>query len=208
MDVVDSICMSLFKLLIMMAGLSLLSYNCEGTGAQKIKYIQDVIKQYCPSLMCFQETWLIDSNHNVLDHISYDYRSFSVSGVEHQSKILSGRSYGGVAILVNNAFREVKQIPSFSSRICAVKCMVDNMKVLIYYVYMPCDMQISRVSDEYIDTLNCLETLLQGNSYSQVLLEGDWNTDFSRGNTQSRELSNFLTKNSLDVVPHNEPYTY
>ena len=36
-------------------------------------------------------------------------------------------------------------------------------------------MQISRVSDEYIDTLNCLETLLQGNSYmySEVLLGGD-----------------------------------
>ena len=65
MDVVDSICMSLFKLLTMMAGLSLSSYNCEGTGAQKIEYIQDVIKQYCPYLMCFQETWLIDSNHNV-----------------------------------------------------------------------------------------------------------------------------------------------
>ena len=95
--------MSLFKLLTMMAGLSLLSYNCEGTGAQKIEYIQDVIKQYCPSLMCFQETWLIDSNHNVLDHISNDYRSFSVFGVDHQSKILSGRAYGCVAILVNNA---------------------------------------------------------------------------------------------------------
>ena len=48
--------------------------------------------------------------------------------------------------------------------------MVDNMKVLICSVYMPCDMQISRVSGEYIDTLNCLETLLQGNSYSEVLL--------------------------------------
>ena len=33
MDVVDSICMSLFKLLNLMAGLSLLSYDCEGTGA-------------------------------------------------------------------------------------------------------------------------------------------------------------------------------
>ena len=181
MDVVDSICMSLFKLLTMMAGLSLLSYNCEGTSAQKIEYIQDVIKQYCPSLMCFQETWLIDSNHNVLDHISNDYRSFSVSGVDHQSKILSGRAYGGVAILVDNAFPEVKQIPSFSSRICAVECMVDNMKVLICSVYMPCYMQISCVSDEYIDTLNCLETLLQGNSYSEVLLGGDWNTDFFHG---------------------------
>ena len=74
MDVVDSICMSLFKLLTRMAGLSLLSYNCEGTGAQKIEYIQDVIKQYFQSLMCFQETLLIDLNHNVLDHISNDYR--------------------------------------------------------------------------------------------------------------------------------------
>ena len=122
--------------------------------------------------MCFQETWLLDSNHNVLDHISNDYRSFSVSGVDHQSKILSGRAYGCVAILVNNAFPEVKQIPSFNSRICAVECMVDNMNVLICSVYMPCDVQISRVSDEYIDTLNCLETLLQGNSYSEVLLGG------------------------------------
>ena len=152
----------------MMAGLSLLSYNCEGTGAQKIEYIQDVIKQHSPSLMCFQETWLIDSNNNVLDHISNDYRSFSISGVDHQSNNFSGRAYGCVAILVDYAFPKVNQIPSFSSRICAVECMVDNMKVLICSVYMPCDMQIARVSDEYIDTLNCLETLLQGNSYSGV----------------------------------------
>ena len=69
-------------------------------------------------------------------------------------------------------------------------------------------MQIAHVSDECTDMLNCLETLFQGNSYSEVLLGGDWNTDFSQGNTQRRELSNFLARNGLDVVPHNEPYTY
>ena len=125
MDVVDSICMSLFKLLTMMANLSLLSYNCEGTGAQKNEYIQDVIQQYCPSLMCFQETWLIDSNHNVLDHISNDYRSFSVSGVDHQSKILSGRAYGGVAILDNNAFPELRKLNKY--HLLAVESVQSNV---------------------------------------------------------------------------------
>ena len=73
---------------------------------------------------------------------------------------------------------------------------------------MPCDKQVSCVQDEYIETLNSIETLMQSENFTGVLLAGDWNTDFMRNNAQSRELECFLGRNDIYCSEHSGSYTY
>ena len=69
---------------------------------------------------------------------------------------------------------------------------------------MPCDKQVSCVQDEYIETLNSKETLMQSENFTGVSLAGDWNTDFMRNNAQNRELECFLGRNDIYCWSINE----
>ena len=192
-----------------MASFSVLSYNCEGLSPQKIEFIQDNVNQMKPSLICLQETWLLENNSFILSQISPQYQAFCVSGVDQQSKILSGRAYGGTAVLVDSGtIGSFKLVVSNSNRISAVECVADKAMKLVCSIYMPCDTQTSRVTETNIDTLNNLESLITENEYQDVLLVGDWNTDFTRNIAQIRELEHFMTRNDLKSIPHNDLFTY
>ena len=54
------------------------------------------------------------------------------------------------------------------------------VNIVICVVYMPWDKQVSCVQDEYIETLNSIEHLMQSENFTGVLLARDWNTDFMR----------------------------
>ena len=44
--------------------------------------------------------------------------------------------------------------------------------------------------------------------YDEILLTGDWNTDFNRNNMQSKELLNFVNRSKLFVIPQNGTFTF
>lgn len=195
--------------LLMMGVFSVISYNCEGINGQRIAYIQDIINQYNPLFLCLQETWLVDSNAAILDTISPQYKSYTVAGVDERSKILSGRVPGGVAVLIDTArVSNVKPIPLHSKRICALQCTNQGVDTIIASVYMPCDTQTSQISNEYIETINDLEYMIECYDNHEIILSGDWNTDFHRNNTQSKELTNFILRNELIIIDHNGNFTY
>ena len=73
---------------------------------------------------------------------------------------------------------------------------------------MPCDKQSNHISDEYIEVINDLEYMLESDEHDEYLFMGDWNSDFNRNNTQSKELTNFLERNGLMAVPHSDTFTY
>ena len=50
---------------------------------------------------------------------------------------------------------------------------------------------INNQSDEYIEVINDLEYMLESDEHDEYLFMGDWNSDFNRNNTQSKELTNF-----------------
>ena len=56
--------------------------------------------------------------------------------------------------------------------------------------------------------LNELELLLYKDEYDEILLRGDWNTDFNRNNMQSKELLNFVNRSKLFVIPQNGTFTF
>ena len=118
----------------------------------------------------------------------------------------TGRATGGVAVIFNKQLsKHIKPVSSGSRRICVVKYVNLNVNILIRPVYMPRDKQVSCVQDEYSETM---ETLMQSENFTGVLLAGDWDINFMRNNAQSRELECFLGMNDNYCGEHSGSYTY
>ena len=50
-------------------------------------------------IVFLQETWLLDSELDVLNSLSNEYYSKGISAVNTKDKILTGRPHGGIAVL-------------------------------------------------------------------------------------------------------------
>ena len=114
----------------------------------------------------------------------------SVSGIDN-TNILQGRPYGGVCIMYRNELSSrCESVILVTRRACAVKLSVyDICKLLIVCVYMPCDPQlVNKVNVEYEAVLNRVEGLIQSTDCIGIILCGDWNTSFERGNAQTKYL--------------------
>ena len=189
--------------------LSVLSYNCRGFSKQKSNFLCDLIDDIDPDIICVQETWLLDSNSGSLGDVSEQFMYHAVAGVDHCQNLLPGHVPGGVAIFFDKKLsKHIRPVFSGLYHICGVKYANLNVNILICYLYMPCDKQISCVQDEYIETLNSIETLRQSDNFIGMLLAGDWNMDFMRNNAQSWELECFLGRNDSYCSEHSESYTY
>ena len=68
---------------------------------------------------------------------------------------------------------------------------------------MPCDVQSNSICEEYLDVLNELQLLLYKDEYDEILLTGDWTTDFNRNNIQGKELLNFVNRSKSFAIPQN-----
>ena len=69
-----------------------------------------------------------------------------------------------------------------SKRLCAIKANFHQFSLLLCNVYMPRDSSILSDNNEYIDILNEISVLLNNYDSEYVIVAGDSNTDFSRGN--------------------------
>ena len=76
--------------------LSIATYNCHGFNFTKTLYINNILTS-CDVLF-IQEHWLSSSQLSHIDHINSYFLCHAVSGFDN-SEVLSGRPYGGCAIL-------------------------------------------------------------------------------------------------------------
>ena len=122
-------------------GLRIVTYNC-----RSVKYSISTVKELCFSneLVCLTEHWLLPGEISYLSSIDKDFIAFGSSAVDINSNLLSGRPYGGTAILCHRSVAaNVKLVNSTSPRITAVelKLSLNNTltSILIASVYMPVD---------------------------------------------------------------------
>ena len=87
------------------------------------------------NFLLLQEHWLSDSQLSVLGNIDNSILYNGVSGFGNDS-ILSGRPYGGCAILWHSdLYVKIQPIDIDSRRICAVSVSSENWKLVIVNVY-------------------------------------------------------------------------
>lgn len=76
--------------------ITLCTYNCRSVKSSVIE-----LQELCAKsdLVCLQEHWLLPNEVSLLSHISADFLAVGSSAVDTSEDILTGRPYGGTAIL-------------------------------------------------------------------------------------------------------------
>ena len=115
-----------------------------------------------------------------------------VSGFDNES-VLSGRPYGGCAILWHsNMCVNAVPINVDSRRICAVSLSHESWKLVVVNVYMPFENGDSN-TDELMYLLSLIEDMMVSNADSLFVIGGDFNVDFSRLCRHTAILDRFCT---------------
>ncbi len=111
--------------------------NCEGFTRNSV-YVNDLLNRDIPAILCIQETWLLHEQADRIRSLHTDYLSIAKSGVETSAHILTGRPYGGVAIMYRKGIsRSVTQLTIDSNRVCAIHVRgADNVDILVLCIYI------------------------------------------------------------------------
>jgi exonuclease III len=194
-----------------LSSLNIVSYNCRGYNERKGSYIRSLLRASETAILFLQEHWLSVNQLQLLSDLDPHYFAIGVSGFAN-SDILSGRPYGGCAILWSAGIDvRVSSLSSNSNRICAARMENDEFKLLLINIYMPCECGDESTGD-FADQLSFIEHLIDSNADCHVILGGDCNVDFSRDTVNTELLNSFCDHMGLDsVVRHSAcdiDYTY
>ena len=188
--------------LIMAELLHVQSYNMKGFNHSR-DYIRNVINLDNPDIICLQETWHIKEMHQQFGNIHTDYTYVDEPGVDSNTKILSGRLYGGQAILYKKCIGDsVTKLDFKNNRLLGIHIKGRNGSndIVVLTVYMPCDnRRAETVNVVFSDVLDDIEHILSQYDDSGFIICGDWNTDPARHNAQTNAFLEFLTRNNLNL---------
>ena len=185
------------------------SYNCRGFNTRKSSYVADLLSE-CDILL-LQEHRLSDSQLPMLGDIKKGIMYNGISGFDH-TKVLSGRPYGGCAILWHSELNlSVLPISVDSRRMCAISLSSDNWKLIVMNVYMPYE-DSDRNIDDYMYLLSLIEDVITSNADSHFIVGGDFNVGFQRTGLHTALLDKFCDDAGLVAsVKHTNSvvdYTY
>ena len=89
-------------------------------------------------IVFLQEHWLFPSDLVSLNNIHNDFTSFGLSSIDPSTSLMTGRPYGGVAVLWRNALAShVKPVTYDDDRIVGLECNLGGTKMLFIGVYLP-----------------------------------------------------------------------
>ena len=129
--------------------------------------------------MFLQEHWLSDNQLRLLGDIDSNFVYAGVSGFG-KIEILSGRPFGGCAILWrSNSSVSFEILSTSSRRICALRMTSDDLKLLLVNVHMPFEGDEDTTA-HFADQLSEVENLESNNNDCHVIIGGDFDVDFSR----------------------------
>ena len=174
--------------------------------------VRDLLN-YCDFLLV-QEIWKYDQIF--IETVKKEFPGYEcvVRSPNNEANESIGKLSGGVGIIFNsNIDCTVEEIKCVSSRLCALKLVIDKLDILLINVYMPCDTGIINGElTEYNDVVTELNQLIMCSCSQHVIIAGDINADLSRDNAQTKALLSFTEENRLCLcINHQEanvPYTH
>ncbi|CAH0729086.1 unnamed protein product, partial [Brenthis ino] len=144
--------------------------------------------EWSATLVCLQETWLL--NHDCT--VSVDFEYIGKSSVDN-GELLVGRPYGGVAILWRKGiFDSVSAINCNSDRLLAIKATIGGRSILVFCVYMP--VKARENLPIFTDILSKISSIEEGSGVQSVIILGDFNAQ--PGQLFFTKLNSFCTDRS------------
>ena len=181
----------------MHSNLSIVSYNSQGSGPDRIAYMNKLLKSN--DIIFVQEHWLFNSTLNKLENGLTNAHVYGISGMT-DTELLTGRPFGGVAIIWKKNIKcKIIPVELTSRRLCAVIISINGRDITLFNVYMPGDSYegschlnaFNEVLDEISNTCVKYDT-------NQFIIGGDMNVDFKRTvSTHTKALNRFLIRESM-----------
>ena len=177
--------------------LKISSFNCHS-----LKNSLTEVHSICSSndIVFLQETWLAKFELNNLNAIHQDFLGNGTSAFDSYNSILSGRPFGGVAILWKKCLQARIKVITLSERMMKVDISTNIGTVSLINVYLPTDYKDSESHDQFCMCLGQLASILDDTaaetSYFGII--GDCNAN-SNGSTFFTELSEFSSENGLII---------
>jgi len=155
-------------------------------------------------ILFLQEHWLSDEQLGCLGSVSVEHTALGVIGFGN-SDVLSGRPYGGCAIVWRTSLKlSATSVTTNSRRMCTVMFSDGLMKLLctIYLVYMPYERAGTDTdnTETFQQQLSIIDSLIDLHSDCHVVLGGDLNVDFMRNAAHTGLLSDFCEHASIYSV--------
>ena len=188
--------------------LKLVSHNVNGFDRNE-SFVRDSTLSLSPCIYGIQEHWLRPPSKRLAGvnklmslHPDLDGWGTSAMKAKMQSKILTGRPFGGTGYIWNKIIsNSVKPRSEYvHERVTVVEIYTNIGSVLCINCYMPYydTNKIDSQSDIYTDTLGFIDFVIKDNPGSNVILFGDMNCDiYSSNNRFSVSLKTFLSDSNL-----------
>ena len=173
------------------------SYNC-----RSIKSSLNSIRIICDTsdIVFLQETWLAKFDLSVLHTVHSDFIGYGVSAFDSNDSLLSGRPYGGIAILFRKALQDRVKVRTVSERIMIADISTAIGQVCLLNVYLPTDYRDNDSLEEFsmaVGQIEC-EIAAAANYTCHYGIIGDFNAD-AKGSRFYTELSDFCGDNNLII---------
>ena len=171
------------------------SYNLHGFN-QGRSYLEVLCEH--ADVILIQEHWLFSDELYKLSDVCPNMVCFGSSSMDDVScrRILHGRPFGGIAILVNNTVAKIAKFIKHTDRYIVVALGLN----LLICVYLPCASSNQLWSDLYLNILYEIESDLLNTSYDNIIIAGDWNIDFNYPHPLKNEVISFFNRNNLTLV--------
>ena len=181
---------------------TLCTYNSTGLNQGRTDFIEYLISNRNPDLLLLQETWLLGSQLFKLSSLHPDYIAHGISGMNDREDLISGRRYGGLAILWRKSLAaKVKPLRTDNSRLCAVMLTLSGSNILLLNAYLPCDNYSSTMPNALYQAVldDALRLWLESDA-DRLIFGGDLNTDPRRNNAHSSALADFISSVNCESV--------
>ena len=151
--------------------LRIITYNCYNIK-NSIQDICDLCNSY--DLIFLQEIWLFQHELPLLSNICSDFEGFGTTAMDISNGIMSGRPYGGVAVLVRKSIRKECQVHMFDdSRLLGITVNTSDMPCYFLNVYMP--YQCDNNYDLFVEYIGKISSIIEESVTSNVIILGDFN---------------------------------
>ena len=147
-------------------------------------------------IVFLQETLLFSHELSMLSTLHPEFEGMGVSAIDSTSGIITGRPFGGVAILIRKKLRQYCNFIFYDDpRITGleIKCVLDSVHLINVYLPYQCHDNY----DDYVEYLGKISAIIEGCATSKLAVIGDFNaaveTNFER------ELLTFCTDRGLII---------
>ena len=171
--------------------LKIASYNLHGLnqGSSLLEWLSGN-----KDMIFVQEHWLPPFSLARLDTACPGFMCFATSAMSDviSNRLLIGRPFGGVAIFVKENLAPEFEVIKLSSRYIILLAF----STLFINVYLPSSCTVDW-ENEYLDCLACIMNDICDLTYSNIVMGGDFNVDFTSNHPLINTLNTFMADMDL-----------